>query len=107
MVLEARHARRAVGDHLAHHVFLAAERLAREHRRELHRRELRLEVADPAGLDEQTLAELLRVVELRVRLLGRCPGDERRQDRRRSVDVTHDTSSRYDAFVAAYDTGGR
>src|SRR5712691_7466523 len=35
LMLEARHARRAVGDHLAHHRFLSAARVLRQRRPEL------------------------------------------------------------------------
>src|SRR5689334_21685911 len=78
VVLEARHARRAVGDDLAHAVLVAARRFAREHRGELRRGELRLEMAYAAGLHEQGLSELLGVVELG--LLGRCTGGGQEHD---------------------------
>src|SRR4051812_12289680 len=42
VMAEAGHARRAVADHLAHHIFLAAERLAREGRAVERTRQLRL-----------------------------------------------------------------
>src|SRR5262245_13019030 len=48
MMLEARHARGAVADHLAHHVFLPAERFARKRRTVERARQLRLGMAHAA-----------------------------------------------------------
>src|SRR3954468_173724 len=66
MMLEARHARRAIADHLAHDIVLPAERLARQRRAVQRARQLRLGVTDPARLIEQPHAEKLLVVEPRV-----------------------------------------
>src|SRR4029077_3557090 len=62
MVLEARHVWRAVADDLAHHGFLAAERVLRQVGAVFGgRRDLQLHVADHAGLIEQIAAlQLLR-----------------------------------------------
>src|SRR6202043_731904 len=51
--LEARHARGSGADELAHDVLLAAERVFRQDRPILSARDLRLGVADDAGLIEQ------------------------------------------------------
>src|SRR3954447_20175379 len=48
--LEARHARAAVGDKGANEFFLALQRVLREHGAEDRSRQMRLDVADPAGL---------------------------------------------------------
>src|SRR5262244_2555213 len=61
--LEARHARRAVHDHLAHHVLAAAAGFFRQGRAERVDVDLRLEVTDAARLGEQLLAESLLLVE--------------------------------------------
>ena len=50
MMLEPRHAWRAVCDHLAHEFRPAVERLARQHRSELAQDEVRLGMADAAAL---------------------------------------------------------
>src|SRR6185436_846184 len=72
MVLEARHARRAVADHLAHHSVLPAERLPRQRRPIQRARQLRLGVTKAARLIEQPHAEKLSVVERSIALLRRC-----------------------------------
>src|SRR5260370_339965 len=70
---EARHARGSGADELAHDVLLAVERILRQDRPILSPRDLRLGVADDAGLIEQPLPELLRVVERRTGLGGLRP----------------------------------
>src|ERR1700730_9929638 len=68
LILEARHARGSGADELAHDVLLAVERILRQHRPILSARDLRLGVADDAGLIKQPLPQLLRVVERRTGL---------------------------------------
>src|SRR5215813_3832120 len=63
MVAEARHARRAVGDHLAQNVGLAAERLLRQGRAIKRAAALHAGVADAARLHDQPPAQGLRLVE--------------------------------------------
>src|SRR5437773_2322484 len=63
MILEARHARRAVADDLAHHRLLAAGRVLRQFRTVERARQLRLGMTDAAGLIEQPHAQKLSVVE--------------------------------------------
>src|SRR6185295_15522145 len=53
LIFESRHARRAVADHLPHHVFASARRIPGQRWTiERRRGDLRLEVADGAGLNE-------------------------------------------------------
>src|SRR6266851_2138759 len=104
MVLEAGHARRAVGDHLAHHRFLPAERVLGQGGTELHRRELRLEMTDAARLHKERLAELLRLVERG--LLGeerRGRGGEQQESKR---DTAHYLRPPRTIFARGYASGG-
>src|SRR6266852_5896594 len=104
MVLEPGHARRAVGEHLAHHAFLPAERVLRQRRPELHRRELRLEMTDAARLHKERLAELLRLVERG--LLGeerRVRGGEQHESKR---DTAHYLRPPGTIFARGYASGG-
>src|SRR5258706_10174540 len=55
--------RAAVGDEGAQRIVVAAERGAREHRRVLRARHLRLGVADAAGLVEEPLPDKLALVQ--------------------------------------------
>src|SRR5262245_52530514 len=57
--LEARHARRAVEDHLAYYLVAAASGFLRQRRTKGRGDDLRLEVADAARLGEVELARLL------------------------------------------------
>src|SRR5438876_11252702 len=71
MMLEARHAWRAVCDHLTHEFRPAVERLARQHRSELAQDEVRLGMADAAALlvkppsEPLLLGQLMRIAALR------------------------------------------
>src|ERR1700730_5332521 len=79
MVLEARHVRRAVADDLAHHGFLAAERVLRQVGAVFGgRRDLQLHVAHHAGLIEQIAA---------LQLLGSQRVGSRKRLRRRSLNA--------------------
>src|SRR5262249_34781062 len=64
MMLEARHAWRAVCDHLAHEFGPAVERLARQHRSELAQHEVRLGMTDAAALLVKPPSEPLLVGQL-------------------------------------------
>src|SRR5215510_5266649 len=82
MVAEARHARRAVGDHLAHHVGLAAERLLRQGGAIERAAALHAGVADAARLHDQPPAQGLRLIERLLLSQGtvRRGGDSRRRN---------------------------
>src|SRR5947207_5320109 len=75
---KARHARRAIADHLAHHVFLPAERLTRKGRTVERAGQLRLGVAHAARLIEESHADKLPLVELSVRSSLLCKRTRRR-----------------------------
>src|SRR3982074_275981 len=71
MILEAGHAGRAVADDVSHHGLLTAGRILRQLRTVKGARQLRLGMADAAGLIEQPHAQKLLVVEcLIARRLG-------------------------------------
>src|ERR1700693_5002365 len=98
---KARHARGSGADGPPHEVLLAAERVLRQDRPILSARDLRLGVADDAGLIEQPLAELLRVVERRTGLGGLRPRalrhgkrEERKHEDRDPDATNHLKSSR-------------
>src|SRR5262245_20311865 len=80
MVAEPRHARCAVGDHLAHHVGLAAERLLRQGGAIERAAALHARVADAARLHDQPPAQGLRLIERLLLSQGtvRRGGDSRR-----------------------------
>src|SRR6202035_4794342 len=70
VIFEARHARRAVADRLAHDVGFAAERVHRQHRCVLRAHQLRLGVTDTARLVEQPHAEHRLIAAYRLRRGG-------------------------------------
>src|SRR5262249_17420784 len=87
MMLEARHAWRAVCDHLAHEFRPAVERLARQHRSELAQHEVRLGMADAAARKAAIRAAPCRIADLdrcfaRIRLARQC--SKARERRRRA-----------------------
>src|ERR1700734_345125 len=87
VIFEARHARRAVADDLAHDVGLAAERIHRQHRRILRAHQLWLGVTDAARLVEQPHAErrLIAAAARRLRCRGKRPKHKRQRYRPRAA----------------------
>src|SRR5262245_26613707 len=108
-MLEARHARRAVADDVAHHRVLAARGIARELRTVERARHLRLGVADAARLIEQPHAEKLLIVERPVAacLLGRRALQHHgERERSRPGTPSHRAPPEISAFFEAYDRAG-